>query len=479
MSFFSFAPSSDDRNTMAPMTLQNMILEKVPDGAPKPVKYALKPWPGLVSRGTIVRTSPAIPQNCRGLYSQSGVAGSFLYGVFGTGLYKINPDYSATLVSSAGGPVTQFAALRNKLLALGNDLLRTYDGTTTGGVSNSTDADFPANPWSMTTLDQRVIVTAKGADQFYWSDVLDAVNYGATSFATSERRPDEIIACGAKGGDLWLFGASGTEVLRGGGSATLPFQSIRSIDINKGCAARDSLRLIQSDFFWLAEDRCLYRSNGYSPARIDNLAMEEQLRTLTAQQLSECIAFSYEQESQLFYVLRPPVGSAWALDIGMGTWTELTTWGADAYRVTFTAHAYGKTFCAALDDESYYTFENDIYTDDGVVIERIATFGVPSDGRVTVDSLAFDMQTNDAPLSGQGSSPSMMVEYWKDSGRYTSGAAGVIRNVNLPRRGQYTKKPMLWRLGQVNAQDGLIAKCTITDPVDPTFYGVRVNEGMP
>ena len=470
MTFIPFAVTSDDRRdkALAPIRLVNVYLEEVQDGAPKPAQYVLRPWPGLVKRY-------AGPTFCRGIFAQDGVLGGTLFAVFGTTLYSISSTYTATAIGTiSGGDVVRWGALRSKLLIQANGLMWQWDGSSFAQV---VDGDFPPNVFDLETIDQRAVVSVKDSDTYYWSAVLDATSYAALAFATSERKPDKIIALGVLGGDLWVFGASSIEPLRGGGDANLPFQAIRSVDINMGCAARDSVVLIDSSFFFVNDDLVVCRTEGYSPVRLPNRDLEDALKALTDP--TNLQGFRVSFGSKIFYVLRLSTGEAWAYDIAFGTWLFLSTWQASAYKVSFCVTAYQKTFCAGVDTPNLFSYEDATYTDDGATIERVATFSVPFSQRQIVKSLAFDMTTHAQPLSGQGSDPVMLFRYWKDSGRYLSGSAYVERQCKLGARGATNYKPNLRRMGLVNPQDGFIGECRITDPVGFNLFGVRVNEPLP
>lgn len=473
MTFIPFAPGSDDRRTkaMAPLILRNMMWEPAPEGSPKAGQWSLVNFPAPVRRYTGDAANP-----CRGIFAAPGVQDGALFAVLGLNLYKVASDYSLTSIGSiAGADRIVWGFMRDKLLILGGGFLYQWDGSS---FTKVTDSDFPANVFTLTMQDQRAIVSAAGGDTYWWSNVLDATSYASLAFATSERLPDEIIATGTNGGDLWLFGSKGTEVLNGGGDVSAPFTAIRSVTINKGCAARDSLTLIQGSFFFVGDDRVVYRTDTYSPISLPNRYLEKALSDLTTTEIANCVGFQAQFGSRLFYVLRLPSDRAFVYDIGMGAWTsELTTWNEDAYKIAFTAQAYGKTFCAGPDDGDIFTYEADVYDDNDVTIEKIASFAVPLSGRAIIKNLAIDMTTYDAPLSGQGSSPEAMIEYWKEAGRFQSGAAGAVRTVRLPAQGETKRFPNVRRLGLCNAQNGLVVQVKVTDPVGLNMAGVRVNEG--
>lgn len=474
MTFFPFVSTTDDRRTkaLAPMVLRNCFLENAPEGSPRANDLCLSFTPGLA-----LKRAATSAEAFRGLFAQPGVVDGALFGVIGGTLYSFGATGVATSIGAVpGGDRVQWGALRSDLLILSAGELYVYDGAS---LAHVTDGDFPADAFTLAAIDQRAFVTVRGADQFYWSDVLNAAAW-ASVFATSERRPDEIIAAGVLQGQLWYFGRSATEIYVGGGDDSLPIQVLQGASIEKGCAARDSLVLIDQSFFFLGDDRVVYRTEGYNVVRCPNRDLEARLAPLSDAEVAEVIGFSYFDGSRIFYVLRPPTGAAFVFDVANITnQFELSSWEADAYRIAFTARAYGQQFAAGPITGDLFTYDPDSYTENTDTIERVFTIGVPVATRMTVSSLAFDMSTYDQPLTGQGADPEMMITVFKDGGRQDSLSQGIERRVKLGARGKSKAKPMTWRLGQVDPQFGMVITGRITDPVGSRIFGVRVNEGMP
>lgn len=469
MSYHTFNQSADKRTgqALASIALQNSYLEYAPDGAPKPTKITRKTWPGMVKRATGASF-------CRGVYSQKGVVGGALFGVFGGGLYVVSSAYGLTLIGSVvGAKPVRWAFLRQKLLVLADGTLYQWDGTT---FTTVTDVDFPAGATTLAVIDQRVVVSSEDSDVYYWSDVLDATSWPAANFATSERRPDPIIGSGVLAGDLWFFSATSSEPLRGGGVVSLPFQTLRSTDISRGCIARDSIVLINSSFYFIGDDLVVYKTQGYGWAAISNLDVETRIKALAQPQTIQ--GFSFQIGSKFFYVLWLPEGNAWALDLQNNTWLELSYRGEDAYRGAFSASAYGKTFVAGPNSANLYTYELGVYANDDTPLEALWSVSLPLSERMSIDSLALDLECFDQPLSGQGSDPILGVRIYKDGGRL-EGSSYIERQVKLGKRGKTAKLPVLWKLGQGDPKNGLILEFSFAEPCGVNFTGLRVNEGLP
>lgn len=471
MSLIPIAPLSDDRRAkaMAPMVMRNMMWEKVPEGAPTPAKWCLKTFPSPVRRYLGDVANP-----CRGIYASPGVQDGALFAVLGQKLYRVSSAYALTYLGDVtGADWVKWGFMRDKLLVLGGGNLYQWDGAFT----KVTDVDFPANAATLTTLDQRAIVTVYGEDQIYWSDPLDALSWGALSFATAEQNPDEIKDISAPASDLILLGAKGIELLAGGGDNTLPFQTIRSAMISKGCLCRSGACEVDGVLFFIGDDKVAYRLAGGSITPLPNRDLEDTLESMSETDLATIISFRYRLGSRIFWVVRVPDHGAYCFDVTLSEWSsELTTWDEETYKIAFTAQAYGKTFCAGPARGDIFTFEDNVYDDNGDPVERSFTLPVPIGQPETMDYFILDLHTYDVPISGQGSDPTAMVEYWKDGGYKSSASRGVVKEVKIQKAGKTTPRPKLKGLGMCTPQDGLIIRVSVTDPVGLRVYGARKDE---
>ena len=472
--FYPIVSSSDDRRTKGctPLVLRNCMVEPQPEGTAKRATYVITPTMGRVSRVT-----PSAGALIRGVFSRPGVQSGVLYAVAGSKVYQISSAWAATQVGAVDGSDTVlFDSLGANVALNAAGSIYQYDGV---NFQAALDADCPANAYTLASLGERLLTSARYSDTFDWSSVGDGLDWPASGFAASARMPDEIRKQAVIGGELWHFGAATAQPWRAVGGDDADAFDILSVVIDRGIAGREAGAQVDSSFMWVGDDRVLYMLNGYTPTRIVNREIEQALAALTEAEFSALQCFAYMQGSHLTWVLRMPTGKAFAYDLMTESWSERTTWGASRFAPCYYTyfHAAGKHVVASDESDTIYSWEPDTFSDAGGAHERIFTLHIPVAQRTIVSSLCLDLVALDQPLTGTGSAPVAQVTIYKDGGHWDSlQTHGMERMVSLGVRGQFNLRPMLWRLGMVNAADGLIVKVRITDPINFAASGVWINE---
>lgn len=427
--------------------------------------------------GRVARATPATGKLVRGVFSRPGVLDGALFVAAGSQLYQVSSAWAATAlgpIQGATGTVLFDNSGANLVLLAGGSLYK-YDGTS---LTTNTDSNFPLNAATLASLADRILSSQEGSDTFDWSAVGDPLTWPATGFAASARLPDPIINQIVVGGDKFDFGANSIQPWRAmGGDDSEAFDVSGSVVIDKGLIGRDAFFKLDSSIMWIGDDRVVYQLNGYAPQRISNRDVEIALASLTDDQAASVQGFSYLQGSHLIGVFRLPTGRSFALDTMNGLWSERTTWGQDLYQTNYYANCQGKHVVASDQSDVIYTWETDTYDDGGLIHERVMMLHVPVSARTIISSICLDMKVIGQPLSGQGSSPQAMVTFYTDGGsRDSIESRGVERMVELGSRGSFARRPMIHRLGMVNAADGFLMKIRITDPINFALSGVWINE---
>jgi hypothetical protein len=477
--FFPVIASSDDRTARGcvPVVMRNCFLQPQAEGASKRTPFFVGPTPGLVAR-----VVPSSGKNVRGLFCRPGVQSGNLFAACGDELHSINTDWVATDTGATLGGTTGrvlFDGLGANALALANNTLTVWNGTTPTNVNSSTDPDFPSNAYTLASLADRALTSAQDSDQFDWSGVGDATSWPSTGFAASARLPDPIVSQIVLGGDLWHHGKNNAQVWRAvGGSDADAFDLLSSLVIDRGIIGRDAIAKLDSSAAWIGEDRVAYELNGYAPSRIVNRDLELALRALSDDAAANIACLAYSFGSHLTWLANLPDSRAFAFDMLTRKWHERTTFGQDGFAIRHYARFGDKHVVASDNSDAIYTWEDDVYSDAGTPIERVIMLHVPFQGRNTpVSNITLDMKTFGQPVTGQGSAPVAMVSFSRTGGSLNSiPDFGIERMVSLGAAGQYGKRPTLWRLGAVNAADGLLLRIRITDPVGFALSGVWVNE---
>jgi hypothetical protein len=449
------------------------MIEPQPTGAVKRAPYLIVPLPGRTSRVT-----PSSGKLIRGVFCRPGVVSGHLFVAAGSGLYEITSasTWTATYVGpiSGGAGTVLFDSVGAKLVLLAGSTVYVYDGTT---LTANADPFCPANAYTLASLGERVLTSARSSDTFSWCALDDPLTWPSLAFAASGRLPDEIRNMTVIMGEKWDFGASSAQPWSAVGGDDSNAFDLLSVTVDRGIAGRDAIAKIDASAIWVGDDRCIYMMSGYQPVRIINRDLETALAALTDDQMQSLQCFSHTIGSHVFWVLRMPTGKAYAFDTLHKQWSERTTWGASRYQPTYSAIFNGYNVVASDESDVVWTMDPATFTDAGVTHERVMTVHVPVAQRTIISSVALDMKTTDQPLAGTGSDPQAAITFFTDGGsRDSIQTRGVERMVSLGKHGDFNRRPMVWRLGMAKAADGMLIRIRITDPVNFAMSGVWINE---
>ena len=297
----------------------NLFPEIVPEAGKEPA--FLNRAPGLKLLNTI-GDGPI-----RGLWAfspQDGVG----FVVSGTELYKIDNAYVATLIGTVAGfgPVS-IADNGTQLFIAANGPSYIYNNAT-GGFGQITDPDFPGAV-TVCYLDGYFVFNEPSSQKLWITTLLDGTSIDPLDFASAEGSPDGLVAVASNFREVWAFGTNSIEVWYDSGATDFPLQRIQGAFNELGCAAPYSVAKMDNGMFWLGRDRrgqgIVYRANGYTGVRISTHAVEWQIQQYG--DLSDAIAYTYQQDGHSFYVLIfPSANTTWVYDAATQAWHERASW---------------------------------------------------------------------------------------------------------------------------------------------------------
>ena len=314
----------------------------------------------LMKSGTI-----AIGQNLFGVGLGTEVIITALgTGTGGVGTYTLNTSLTiatepfntaasaATITASIATTTLTVTAVASGTLYVGQTIqgagitantVITALGTGTGGVGTYTvSASQTVASETMYALNFSVIPTSDGA--FTGADVVDIVdNYfiynnpntqqyaasgllspitAALSFASKFTGPDNLVSLIADHGQVYLLGEQTSEVWADAGTFPFAFQRIPGSSSQHGIAAKFSVARVGNSFAYLSRNirgqAQIVMMNGYFPERISTHAVEN---TLVNVNISDAIAWTYQQEGHEVYVISfPTLDLTWAYDVSTGMW---------------------------------------------------------------------------------------------------------------------------------------------------------------
>jgi hypothetical protein len=377
--------------------LKNWFVSLGSDGAKS--KIALYPTPGL-TKITTVGDGPI-----RGLIYMR----PFVYVVSGDRLYTV--DSLLHVVD------------RGEVQGTGNVLL-TENGThiaicTTNKAYAANDSQIIELPEvglnGATYQDGYGIFTQFGTEKVWVSGLDDMTTINALDFTSADAFPDNVVGCISDHRELWVFGERSTEVFYNAGVSAFPFVRSQGGFMERGCLASGSIAKIKNSIFWLGDDKIVYQATGYQPTQISDPRISKYIQDRASPQ--SVIAFTYSQDGHDFYVMNFTDGTI-VYDASTGLWHERKSVDENRWRPNNYCEAFNKKIVGDFESGDLFYLDLDSYLENSVYIDRVATFPPISAGptRAIMDAVHFDFQAGVGIESGQGSDPSIMLDYSDDNG---------------------------------------------------------------
>lgn len=441
----------------------NLYLEVGLSGAKSPA--ALFSTPGLVRR--LVMPNGSVP--IRGLAPFKGQ----LFVAAGNSIFSVNSSFVATIIgtlATSSGPVS-FAQNETQLALVDgvNGYYYDFPSLTFGII---TDPEFPSGAKRISYLMSRFLVEAPQSQSISWSKIGDVRVWDGLDFTSADGAPDNIVSHLADHQELYVFGETTTQILvaDANGFANSPNSSMQ-----QGCAAAFSPASIDNSVMWLGRDELgqgivWQTRGGATPIRVSNHGVEYAIAQYS--RIDDAIAYVYQQEGHLFYVLTFPTGNAtWVYDVAAQAWHErayMVPATGELMRHRSNCHAMfnGRHIVGDWQNGKLYELDLNTYTDDGDAILRLRSCPVISQNqyRLFFTSLQIDIQAGVGTPTGQASAPRVMLRYSDDSGHTFSNR----RTVTMGKTGEYSARA---RFNQLGAGRNRIFEMSVSDPVPVVVMG--------
>lgn len=305
----------------------------------------------------------------RGLWAHQ-TNGTDAYCVSGTEFYKIYTDYTYVKLGdvAGSGPVT-FADNGIQIFIAANPNGYIYNEVT-NVFAEITDIDFTGAA-TVTYLDGYFVYNEPNSQKIWITQLLDGTSVDPLDFASAEGSPDGVVAVNSIHRELWVFGTDTTEVWYDSGATDFPLIPIQGAFNETGCIAPYSVAKLDNSLFWLGNDPrgfgVVFRSNGYASQRVSTHAIEYAIQGYT--DVSDAVAYTYQQEGHAFYVISFPTGNAtWVFDVATGAWHErayLTNGEFTRHRSNCQCNFQSTTLVGDYQNGNIYKFDLDVYADNG------------------------------------------------------------------------------------------------------------------
>ena len=404
----------------------NRLINLFPEAIPAEGKEAgfLSRTPGLRLL-TTVGTGPI-----RALYSHT-TQGDDCYIVSGDTVYQLDSltDGSSpvTLGTVSGTGLVSIADNGTQIMFVAEPDGYIYNETTST-FSTITDPDWPGAV-TVAFVDGYFVFNEPDSQKIWITSLYDGTDINALEFASAEGSPDLVVAVVVDHRETWVFGTNSIEVWYDSGNTDFPLQPIQGAFMESGLAAAYSVAKLDNSLFWLGRDARgqgqVYRAKGYGGVRISTHAVEYAIAQYG--EISDAVAFTYQQEGHAFYVLTfPVVEKTWVYDVSTEMWHERAAFVNGVF-TRWRGHCQmsfkNEIVVGDYENGNLYALDLDVYADNSVIQKYLRSWRALPPGqnnlkRSAQHSLQVDVEAGVGLVTGQGSDPQMLLR-WSDDGGHT------------------------------------------------------------
>lgn len=449
----------------------NLFPEAIPQGGMEPA--FLQRCPGLRKLAT-VGTGPV-----RGVWAFSGNAQT-AFVVSGNYLYKLDQNWNATQLGTIAGvgPVSM-ADNGTQLFVAANGPGYIYNNLT-NSFGAITDPDYPGAV-TVGYLDGFFVFNQPNSQKIWVTKLLDGTSIDPLDFASAEGSPDGVVGLIIDHREVWVMGTNSTEVWYNAGLADFPLSRIQGAFNELGCIAPLSIAKMDNSIFWVGQDArgrgMVYRANGYTGARISTHAVEWQLQQYD--DLSDAVAYTYQQDGHNFYVLNVPSGNTtWVYDAAVNAWHERAAFANGEFeRHWANCQMFFNNEIVVGDyrNGNIYAFDMIYYADDTSPQRWLRSWRALPTGtnnlrRTTQHAMQLEGETGVGLNNGQGSDPQVMLR-WSDDGGHTWSNEHWK---SMGKIGRYGFRTIWRRLGMTLKIRDRVYEVSGTDPVKIAITGAEL-----
>jgi hypothetical protein len=439
--------------------------------------------------------------------------GADFYVVSGTEVFKMT-SLTATPVKlgnvADGGPVS-IADNGTQLFFACNGPSYIYNEST-NEFKQITDPDFPGAV-TVAYLDGYFVFNEPNSQRVWVTALLDGTSVDPLDFASAEGSPDGLVAINVDHREAWLFGTDSVEVWYDVGGTDFPLQRIQGAFNEIGCVAAFSVAKLDNSLFWLGTDArgqgIVYKANGYTGQRVSTHAIEYAIAQYG--NISDALAYTYQQEGHSFYVLTfPSANATWVYDAATQAWHEragLVNGQLTRHRSNCQCNFGGNTVVGDFENGNIYTYDLDVYADNGQPqkwlrswralptgtnnlnrsahhsLQLDAETGVGLNGLTTDEYFYLVTESSDKLITEDGAyllsgitqipiAPPQAMLRWSDDGGHTWSSEHWT---SMGRIGEYGHRTIWRRLGMTLKLRDRVYEVSGTDPVKLAIVGAELH----
>lgn len=391
--------------------------------------------------------------------------------VFGTTFYEV--DSIGTLTSRGTVALDNNPATISSNGDLGNQLFVTSGGNgyyfdlTTNVLTQIAALNGIADMGAY--LEGYFLALDRSSSTLYLSALGDGSSWTTgTDFAQRSIASDPWVSMAVLGRNLWLLGEYTSEVWYNSGG-TFPLSFHPSGFVPYGCQAQWSAAVGANTLFWLGTSRSgenyILAAQGFEPQVISTFAVQKEIDGYS--NVSDAQAFCYTDLGHTFYVISfPDADISWAYDVRTRSWAERATWISEssewqAWAPRWYAFAFGEHRILSAIDGNLYRMGSEYTTDvAGREIRRLrrAPAIMDENNRIFYSEFEVDLEPGLGTVSGQGSSPELMMRFSNDGGKTWSNE----RTASAGKIGEYNVRVHWHRLGAARRR---VFEVSVSDPI--------------
>lgn len=385
----------------------------------------------------------------------SGAASSAYVGsVGGTGLLEadagLDADYNSVIRLATGDALYKATSETSTVVE--------EDFPTAGGAG-ATSVGFLAGYW---------LATEAGSDAVYYQ-VPAQSTWNALQFASAEYAPDPNVCVRVVGEVAWLMGKSTLEGWRATGDSGSPLEPVGGLKFDVGCRQKSAAVNCRGVLVFVDSECAVRMTNGGEPRIISDPGLSEQIRRTDATDLR---ASFFVKDQHPLYVLTLGTDATWIYDLSSKVWTRATTQGYDYWRNDLFCNIGDVVLARDAASNQIYRLDPDLKTDDGTTFTmEWCAYLEALEQPVPIANVQLRCAVGEAPLSGQGSDPLVVMSISRDGTR----TWGTPKERGLGTTGDYNKRVRWAGQGTAPAPHGAYFKFSVSDPVIRRVSGVTVN----
>ena len=316
---------------------------------------------------------------------------------------------------------------------------------------------------------QRHIYLEDGSGRFWWSDPSVPTEVKATSFATAESEPDNLLAIKVWSDTLLLFGSASVEGWVYTGDIEFPFVRRPGFVVQKGIAGRDAV--VEADFgvFVLGSDGVLYRVGQAGPERVSTHEIERIIDS--AAELSKISLSAHYFNGHPFIGVHMPGVGDYFFDIATGAFHRRKEASSQRYIADQFFDAWNKPYAIDRQAGAIYRVDQNSAEHNGNAVRRVATGLLElQDGRPVAGDVVVDIQSGAGTV--EVDDPQVMFQFAPDGRSY-----GRELQRSFGRQGEFSKQPV-FHVGELKPPVAAF-RIAVTDAVLPVVSGLKVGVTRP